>query len=92
MVCSQLCPAHHLYVCVYLLIILILLANWGHFAGPHTFKGPFDGSDVVLRLRFGVRSGLGSGVLSWMARVRLGAVSMCESFLKYAEVNRWPVR
>lgn len=50
-------------------LLLILIAKWGHFV---LFKGPFQSSDVALRLRLelgsGQRSALGFGGSFGMAR------------------------
>lgn len=50
--------------------VFILLAKWGHFSGPHNFKGLFEGQYMVeFELGLGCLW-LGSGSLG----VRLGAV------------------
>lgn len=64
-------------MCVYLLIILTLLANRGHFAGSHTFKRSVWQFRHVFKVDI------------WN-QVRV--VVLCVSYPKHAEVNRWPMR
>lgn len=50
--CISQCVVQCTHICYILSTKLhTLTAKWGHFARPHNFKGPFEGYDIVLRLR-----------------------------------------